>query len=121
MQNRLVSAEMVITDFQTQRVPLEIEIYSKLCETTRQLLERALSNKVITLGETSLEEVGWWMENQLITMGMNSTFDLAIPMIIHSEKSNEHEYRTKEYVIQRGDLMQYDFSTQHMNMRTDFK
>ena len=119
--NRLVSAEMVITDFRTRRVPLEIEVYSELCETARQLLERALSNEVITPGKTALEDVGWWMENQLSALGMSSTFDLAIPMIIHSDKSKEREYRSEKYIIQRGDLMQYDFGISHMNMGTDFK
>ena len=118
---RLVSAEMVITDFRTRRIPLEIQVYADLCETARKLLEKALSNEIITPGETSLEDVGWWMEDQLLNLGMSSTFDLATPMIIHSDRSNKTEFRSKEYVIQRGDLMQYDFGISHMNMGTDFK
>ncbi|MHA1217321.1 MAG: hypothetical protein ACTSO5_01400 [Candidatus Heimdallarchaeaceae archaeon] len=118
---RIVSAEMVITDFRTRRVPIEIEVYSELCETTRQLLERALSNEVIVPGETSLEDVGWWMEDQLLVLGMSSTFALATPMIIHSEKTDKSEYRLSRYVIQRGDLMQYDYGISHMNFGTDFK
>ncbi len=118
---RIVSAEMVITDFRTRRVPFEIEVYSELCEITRQLLERALSNEVIVPGETSLEDVGWWMEDQLLALGMSSTFDLATPMIIHSEKADKSEYRLSKYVIQCGDLMQYDYGISHMNFGTDFK
>ncbi len=118
---RIVSAEMVITDFRTRRVPIEIDVYSELCETTRQLLERSLSNEVIVPGETSLEDVGWWMEDQLLVLGMSSTFALATPMIIHSEKTDKSEYRLSRYVIQRGDLMQYDYGISHMNFGTDFK
>ena len=118
---KIVSAENVITDFRTRRVPLEIEVYSELCETTRQLLERALSNEVITPDETSLEDVGWWMEDKLLEQGIKSTFHMATPMIINSEKAEKEEYRSSKYVIQRGDLMQYDYGIDHMNMGTDFK
>ncbi len=118
---RIVSAENIITDFRTRRVPLEITVYSELCETTRQLLERALSNEVITPDETSLEDIGWWMEDQLLDQGIKSTFHMATPMIINSEKAEKEEYRSSKYVIQRGDLMQYDYGIDHMNMGTDFK
>ncbi|MHA1121290.1 MAG: M24 family metallopeptidase, partial [Candidatus Heimdallarchaeota archaeon] len=44
----LVSAEQLITDFRTRRILSEIVVYGQLCETARGLLERALSNEVIT-------------------------------------------------------------------------
>ncbi|MHA1199052.1 MAG: M24 family metallopeptidase [Candidatus Heimdallarchaeaceae archaeon] len=118
---RLVSAEQVITDFRTRRTQREVEVYSKVCEVARKLLERALSNEVITPGVTSLEDVGWWMEDQLLVLGMRSTFEKAIPMIIHSEKSDKSAINSREYIIQPGDLMQYDFGINHMNFGTDFK
>ena len=118
---RIISAEYLITDFRTRRIPREIEVYTVLCEIARHQLERALSNEVITPGETSLEDVGWWMEDQLADLGMRSTFNRSMPMIIHSDKSKKSEYRLSNYVIQKGDLMQYDFGINHMNYGTDFK
>lgn len=117
----LVSAEQLITDFRTRRVISEIVLYGQLCETARQLLERALSNEVITPGKTTLEDVGWWMENQLLRLGMSSTFALSTPMIIHSMKSEKEEYSSSKYIIQQGDLMQYDYGISAMNFGTDFK
>ena len=119
--DRIVSAEQLITDFRTRRVTSEIEVYSQLCEITRELLERALSNEVIKPGETSLEDVGWWMEDQLLKRGISSTFGFCTPMIIHSYKSKKSEYKSDQYVIQRGDLMQYDYGISLMNLGTDFK
>ncbi|GAH81927.1 unnamed protein product, partial [marine sediment metagenome] len=118
---RIVSAEYLITDFRTRRIPREIEVYTVLCEIARHQLERALSNEVITPGETTLEDVGWWMEDQLADLGMRSTFNRSMPMIIHSDKSKKSEYRLSNYVIQKGNLMQYDFGINHMNYGTDFK
>jgi len=78
-KQRVISAEQLITDFRTQRVISEIVLYGQLGEKTRQLLEIALSNKVITPGRTTLEDVGWWMEDQLLKSGMSSTFGLVLP------------------------------------------
>ncbi len=121
LSTKLVSAEQLITDFRTRRVLSEIVVYGQLCEIARQLLERALSNEVITPGKTTLEDVGWWMEDQLLKMGMSSTFDLSTPMIIHSIKSEKEYYRSSKYIIQKGDLMQYDYGISAMNFGTDFK
>lgn len=117
----LVSAEQLITDFRTRRILSEIVVYGQLCEIARGLLERALSNEVITPGKTTLEDVGWWMEDQLLKLGMSSTFALSTPMIIHSMKSEKDDYRSSKYIIQQGDLMQYDYGISAMNFGTDFK
>ena len=121
LSTKLISAEQLITDFRTRRVISEIVVYGRLCEIARGLLERALSNEVITPGKTTLEDVGWWMEDQLLKLGMSSTFALSTPMIIHSMKSEKEEYSSSKYIIQHGDLMQYDYGISAMNFGTDFK
>jgi Xaa-Pro aminopeptidase len=118
---RLVSAENLITDFRTRRVTSEIVVYGQLCKIAKELLERALSNEVITPGVTSLEDVGWWMEDQLLKIGMRSTFDFCTPMIINSVKSKKKDYHSSKYIIQKGDLMQYDYGISALNFGTDFK
>ncbi|MBK5112114.1 MAG: M24 family metallopeptidase [Candidatus Heimdallarchaeota archaeon] len=121
LSTKLTSAEQLITDFRTRRILSEIVVYGQLCEIARQLLERALSNEVITPGKTTLEDVGWWMEDQLLKLGMSSTFAMSTPMIIHSAKSEKEDYRSSKYIIQQGDLMQYDYGISAMNFGTDFK
>ncbi len=120
-KEKLVSAEQVITDFRTKRVMSEIVEYGKLCQTTQMLIERALSYEVIKPGATTLEDIGWWMEDQLLSIGLKPTFELNIPYVIHSATSEKEEHRLKEYVIQKGDLMQYDFGIDFMNLGTDMK
>ncbi|MHA2307230.1 MAG: M24 family metallopeptidase [Candidatus Hodarchaeales archaeon] len=117
----MISSDQLITDFRTRRVTSEIVLYGQLGETTRRLLETALSNEVIIPGKTTLEDVGWWIEDQLIYRGMNSTFGFSTPSIIHSDKSKESEYRSNQYILHRGDLLQYDFGIQYLNFGTDMK
>lgn len=120
--DRLVSAEQVISDFRDRRVISEIVEYGQLGETTRRLIERALSNEVIKPGVTTLEEVAWWMKDQLLTHGIEPTFErLFMPKILYSAHSNMSATESSQYVFQRGDLFQYDFGFEFMNLGSDIK
>jgi Xaa-Pro aminopeptidase len=52
---------------------------------------------------------------------MDAPFGFQMPAILHSAESEESEYRASQYVIQRGDLMQYDFGIGLLNLGTDIK
>lgn len=56
---RIVSAENLITDFRVRRTLREVVLMVEALEAHRQILERALSNEVITPGVTTLADVGW--------------------------------------------------------------
>jgi hypothetical protein len=58
--NRIVSSENVVTDFSVRRVQREIVAFANAVEMHRQILEHALSNEIITPGETTLQDVAWW-------------------------------------------------------------
>ncbi len=67
---RLVSAENVITLFRVRRVQSEIEAFAKMCEIQRLLMEEAY--KRIVPGVTTSEELGWWVQDQLLLRGLDS-------------------------------------------------
>ena len=79
--NRIVSSENVITDFSVRRVQREIVAFANAVEMHRQILERALSNEVITPGETTLQDVAWWVQEQLQDQGLawSDSLELSIP------------------------------------------
>ena len=118
---RLISAEKLITSFRVRRTASEIAVYAQLGEETRQLIERALSPECITPGKSTLADVGWWIADRLIEQGMRPTFPHAIPNIIHSQQSEPSATRSPDYIIQPGDLMQFDFGINHLNFGTDMK
>lgn len=73
---RLVSAEKLISDFRSRRVATEIIAFGQAGEISRNIAERAFSNDVITPGVTTLEDVAWWMQDQLLARGLDSSFDM---------------------------------------------
>jgi Xaa-Pro aminopeptidase len=115
---RLVSAEKLIADFRSRRVDSEIVAFANACEITRQILERALSNEVITPGVTTLNDVAWWIKEQRLARGWGATLRLP-PVFIRYPDG--HEIASNEHVIQGGDLLQIDGSVGLMNLQTDIK
>ena len=120
--NRIVSAENVISDYRGRRVVREIVEFGQLGEITRLMIERALSNEIITPGITTLQEVAWWTKDQILTLGIEPIFErLFMPKILFSEVSPLSETSSPNYVFQSGDLFQFDFGFESMNMGTDIK
>lgn len=128
---RIVSAENVITDFIVRRVQREIIAFANAAEMHRQILERALSDEVITPGVTTLGDVGWWVQEQLGKQGLLRDYSLNIryPRILYSAKSKPVEepnvrwwIHYPDYVIQRGDFMTFLIRVRYLNaFSTDFK
>lgn len=98
---RLVSAEKLVCDFRSRRVASEIALFQKVGEITSKLMERALSNEVITPGVTTLEDVGWWVAEQLAALGHRPS--PGFPYVIYPKRAS-----SREYIIQRGDLLSMD-------------
>ncbi len=116
--SRLVSAEKLVSDFRSRRVALEIIAFGNAGEISRNIAERALSNEVITPGMTTLEEVAWWMQDQLLDRGLGSSFDM--PSVYITGPSGI-EATSSDRIIQRGDLLMIDWGVGLMNLYTDVK
>ncbi len=128
---RLLSSENVITDFSVRRVQREIVAFANAVEMHRQILERALSNEVITPGVTTLNDVAWWVQERLQDKGLawSNSLELSIPRILYSVKSERVAppdtrwwIHDPDYIIQPGDFGTYDIGVLYLGaFRTDFK
>ena len=116
--SRLVSAEKLISDFRSQRVASEIVAFGEAGEISRQIAERAFSNDIITPGVTTLEDVAWWMQDQLLERGLGSSFDMPSVYITGPEGI---EATSTDRIIQRGDLLMIDWGVGYLNFYTDMK
>ena len=117
-RDRLVSAEKLISDFRSRRVASEIVAFGEASEWARKIAERAFSNEVIVPGVTALEDVAWWIEQQLLENGLDTSF--GIPSIYITGPTGI-EATSNERIIQRGDLVMIDWGVGYLNFYTDMK
>jgi Xaa-Pro aminopeptidase len=115
---RLVSADKLISDFLYHRVASEIAVFAEAGRISRELAERALSNEVIVPGKTRLEDVAWWLQEELEARRLESSFGLPGVYITGPEGI---EATSNKRIIQRGDLLMLDWGVGLMGFYTDMK
>jgi Xaa-Pro aminopeptidase len=116
--SRLVSAEKLVSEFRSRRVASEIVAFGEASGLAVQLAERALSNEVITVGKTTLEDVAWWLQDRLLEKGLGSEFDMPS---VYVTGPNGIVATSTDRIIQPGDVMMIDWGVQLMNFGTDVK
>jgi len=116
--SRLVSADKLISDFLYHRVASEIAVFAEAGKVSRELAERALSNEVIVPGRTRLEDVAWWLQDQLEARRLESSFGLPSIYITGPEGI---EAISNQRIIQRGDLLMIDWGVGLVGFYTDMK
>jgi len=116
--DRLVSAERFVSDFRSTRTATEIAAFAEAGEMSRRIAERAFSNEVITPGVTSLEDVAWWMSDQQLIRGLDSSFDMPSVYITGPEGIVAS---STDRIIQRGDLLMIDWGVGFLDFYTDMK
>jgi len=116
--SRLTSAEKLVSDFRSRRVATEIAAFAETAEQTRQIIEKALSNEVVTPGVTTLGDVAWWMQNEILKRGHTSRYRMAS---VYVTGPSGIEATSNDRIIQRGDLVMTDFGLGYLNFFTDIK
>ena len=116
--DRLVSAERFVSDFRATRTAIEIAAFAEAGEMSREIAERAFSNDVITPGVTTLEDVAWWMWDQLLARGLDSSFDMPS---VYITGPTGIEASSSDRIIQRGDLLMIDWGVGFLDFYTDMK
>jgi Xaa-Pro aminopeptidase len=116
--SRLVSAEKLVSEFRSRRVASEIVAFGEAAGIAIQLAERALSNEVITPGKSTLEDVAWWLQDQLLARGLGSEFDMPSVYVTGPEGIAA---TSTARIIQPGDVIMIDWGVQLMNFGTDVK
>ena len=95
------------------RLPEMMPRYRKIQETVHAVISQAFSNAVITPGETTIEDVEWWMRQRVRDLGYTVWFQANVDV------QRAGEVPPSGAVIERGDLLWTDFGVVALNLHTD--
>jgi Xaa-Pro aminopeptidase len=110
---RMRSAEMLAIGWLETKLPEELEAYRHVMKVAHMVIREAFSNRVITPGKTTSDDVAWWMRQRVAEMGHGSWFHPSIT--IHRQGGAPKESN----VIQRGDMLHTDFGLVYLGFSTD--
>ena len=110
LRDRLVSADSLAVDWLQTRIPEELDTMSTACSETHQLLRRALSTEAVTPGQTSTDDVAWWLRNRVQDLGTEVWFQPTVSVQQRSDNLRDSfAAKPGSRTIQRGDLVHIDF------------
>lgn len=111
---RVVREPRLAMNYIGLRLPEMMPRYRKIQETVHAMISQAFSNAVITPGETTTEDVVWWLRQKSQELGYTNWFQPSVDVQRQGGVSGDGPT-----VIQPGDLLWTDFGVVAMNLHTD--
>ena len=121
LQDRVVSAENLSIGWLETRTPEEIIVYRQINRIAHNIISDGLSEKVITPGVTTTEDVQWWYRERIRDLNLTTWFHPSVT--VHRSESPE---QTGDFsgpsagnVIMPGDIIHMDLGIEYMGLTTD--
>lgn len=121
--NRVVSAQNLAIAWLETRSEKEMALYPMLCAMGHQILQEAFSSEVITAGETTTDDVIWWLRNRVNQLGLDTWFHPSVSIQRSEMDKNtflrSFSKRERDDIIYKGDLLHVDFGITYLRLNTD--
>lgn len=116
---RLVSSEPLLTDYVSVHTPEEDAVEAEAAQATWDILRRALSNEVITPGETTLMDVHYWITAERKRQNFEFNFAASLDLQRFRDGAVVSMDDSEDPVIERGDLLHVDFGVRQSGIVND--
>lgn len=120
---KIVSAEILAIRWLETRTEREMQLYPQLVSITHAIIEEGFSEKVITPGITTTDDVVWWFRQKINSLGLSTWFHPSVAVQRSDSTSFEHlrsfSNRPADDVIRRGDLLHVDIGISYLRLNTD--
>lgn len=120
---RLVSAENLALAWLETRIPEEMEVYPVIVRAAHAIIAEGLSERVVTPGVTTTDDVAWWYRERIRALGLETWFhpNVSLQRAGETEESMKAQFagEKKSPVIQPGDLLHVDFGITYLGLNTD--
>jgi Xaa-Pro aminopeptidase len=124
-KNKIVSAENLAIGWLETRTEREMQIYPQLVSATHKIIEEGFSEKVITPGITTSDDVVWWFRQKIRELGYDTWFHPSVSIQRNDPQNFEHlrsfSARPKDDVILPGDLLHVDIGITYLRLNTDIQ
>jgi len=110
---RVVSAEPLAIRWLETRSEREMQIYPQLVNATHKIIEEGFSERVITPGITTADDVVWWFRQKIRDLGYDTWFHPSV------EIQRQGRSLANPDVIIAGDLLHVDIGITYLRLNTD--
>lgn len=125
LRGKVVSAEPLAVSWLETRTEHEMQIYPQLVNATHKIIEEGFSEKVITPGITTSEDIVWWFRQKIRDLGYDTWFHPSVSIQRNDPQNFEHlrsfSARPDKDVILPGDLLHVDIGITYLRLNTDIQ
>lgn len=120
-QSRLVSAEQLVIRWLETRSEKELQVYPQVVALARGVIAEAFSNKVITPGATTTDDVAWYLRERFEQLQLRPWFQPYVNVQRKGDETRQdNAFMGKEgRVILRGDILHTDVGICYLTLCTD--
>jgi Xaa-Pro aminopeptidase len=114
-RTRVVRRELLPLHYIEERLPEMLPTYRRMQELVHETIATAFSDRVITPGRTTTQDVVWWLRQRVNDLGLGSWFQ---PSVTAQRRAVELA-DSADPVILRGDVLHVDFGLVALGLTTD--
>ncbi len=122
-KTKITSAQDLAVGWLETRTATEMEYYKTLVDITHNIIAQMFSNKTITPGITTTDDLVWFLRQKVTDLGLSTWFHPTVDIQRSEEKLESHivsfSNRPEGKVIQKGDLLHCDFGITYLRLNTD--
>lgn len=123
--SRVVSADRLAVAWLETRTEREMQVYPQLVSVTHAIIEEGFSDKVVTPGITTTDDVVWWFRQKIRDLGLDTWFHTSVSVQRNDPQNFEHlrnfSNRPKDDLIRPGDLLHVDIGITWLRLNTDIQ
>src|SRR5471032_2476169 len=112
---KVVSAEPLAVRWLETRTEREMQIYPQLVDATHKIIAEGFSERVITPGITTGEDVVWWFRQKIRDLGYDTWFHPSV------EIQRAGKGLANADIIIPGDLLHVDIGITYLRLNTDIQ
>lgn len=120
---RVVSAEPLAVGWMETRTEREMQIYNQLVRISHEIIQEGFSDKVVTPGITTTDDLVWWFRQKVTNLGLTTWFHPSVSIQRSDSLSFDHlrsfSDRPKDDIVRPGDLLHVDFGITYLRLNTD--
>jgi len=115
LAGRVVREPLLAIDYLAMRVPSMTPVYRKMQAIVHELIATAFSEVVIVPGQTTTNDVEWWMRQRVHDLGFDSWFQPSVSL----QRRGADMRAAESPVIERGDVLHCDIGLVALGLATD--
>jgi hypothetical protein len=112
---RLVRRELLALQYVEERLPEMLPVYTRMQELVHDIIATAFSNRVITPGVTTTQDVVWWLRQRTNDLGLGTWFQPSVSV----QRRGVDMGDSANAVILRGDVLHTDYGITALGLNTD--